>query len=157
MSEVEIAGQIYLTGKMPARTQFHVVRRMAPVLKGIAPLFARMNGNGAMLVQDVETGQMVPAGISLFDGLAAITDTIGMMSDADANYVIDRCLETVRFRSGERWAPLMAPGGGLMLQHADDLAVQLRLVWEVLADNLQNFSLETLLPSQSGNGQIASN
>jgi hypothetical protein len=155
MSEVELGGQRYLIGKMSGRTQFHVARRMAPVIKGLVPMFGRMNGaNGATLVRDGESGQMVPEGITLFEAVAALTDTIGMMSDTDANYVLDRCLEAVRFRSAERWAPLTAPGGGLMLQQADDLAVQLRLVWEVLVENLGSFSPEKLLSSQTANGQM---
>lgn len=70
------------------------------------------------------------------------------LSDADIDFVMDTCLDVVRYRSGERYERLRAPGGVLMLPAAaDDLAVQLRLVWEVLVTSLQNFSLATLLPS----------
>jgi hypothetical protein len=155
MSEIEIAGQAYLCGKMPARKQFHVARRLTPIIKHLTPLFA---ARPQILTQD-SNGALVPqfGAINIFDGIAALTDTIGEISDDDADYVIDNCLAVVKFNSGGGWAPLTAPNGGLMLQQADDLATQLRLVWEVLSENLSNFSFERLLPSQTGtmNGMAA--
>jgi hypothetical protein len=154
MSEVEIAGQKYLCEKMRARKQFHVARRLTPIIKHLTPLFA----NQTQMLVAGENGVLLPmiSGISIFDGIAALSDTITEISDADADYVIDNCLDVVRFQSGSGWAALRAPGAapgtGFMLQAADRLDVQLRLVWEVLVENLSNFSFETLLPSQTGNG-----
>jgi hypothetical protein len=154
MSEVQIGDQTYLCGRMPARKQFHVARRLTPIIKHLTPLFAAAP---QVLIAD-GNGTMVPAigAISIFDGIAALTDTIGEISDTDADYVIDNCLDAVKFASGGGWAPLRAagspPGTGIMLPAADRIDVQLRLVWEVLRENLSNFSLETLLPSQTGNG-----
>jgi hypothetical protein len=81
----------------------------------------------------------------------AISETIGMLSDEAADYVLDLCLGAVKYRSPSgNWAPLRVGNNGsgqVMLDAADDLAVQMRLLWEVLYENLQNFSLETLLPT----------
>jgi hypothetical protein len=153
MPEVAIHDQVYLVGKMNARKQFHVVRRLTPMIKHLTPLFSRANQT---LIEN-EDGTMVPVvgGISIFEGLSAVSDTIAEISDSDADYVIDTCLDSVKFRSNGGWAPLKAPGSpsgaGIMLPAADDLSTQLRLVWEVLVYNLGNFSLETLLPSQTVN------
>jgi hypothetical protein len=144
MSEIDVNGINYLIGRLNARQQWNVVRRLAPVIQGMMPLFANQP-----LVSDA-TGTLVPAGVSLPQMLAALTNTMGLLTDSDSDYVIDTCLNVVRFRSpGGSWAPLKAANGSgqVMLDQADDLATQMRLVWEVLYENLRNFSLETLLPS----------
>lgn len=134
MSEIDIAGQEYACGKLAIRAQLHVARRLSPLLGHLAPMMAQaVNGGGELAISPVAA-------------LAALSETVRELSDADLDYILDHCLECVRFRQGERWAPLRAPNGMMMLQAADDLAVQLRLVWEVLSESLANFSLGTLLP-----------
>jgi hypothetical protein len=156
MSEIQINGDIFLCGRMNARKQFHVARRLTPIINHLVPL---MNGT-PMLVND-GTGTMVPSlgNLGIVQAIAAISDTIRELPDADADYVIDTCLDAVKFRSGNSWAPLRAPGsppgGGLMLGSADRFDTQMRLVGEVLWENLSDFSLETVLPSQTENGQTA--
>jgi hypothetical protein len=149
MSELQIGDTEYLCSRMPTRVQFHVARRILPVIKGLQPLFAAAGRN---LISD-GSGDLVPdiGNISIFDGLAALSDTLGMMPDADADYVIDHALDAVRWKQAGRWMPLRI-NGALMLQAADDLATQLRLTWEVLSESLANFSIETVLGSQTTNG-----
>jgi hypothetical protein len=147
--EVQIGPHEYLCGRMPTRVQFHVARRLLPVMKGLQPLFARA---GQTLISD-GNGAMVPdvGNISIFEGLAALGDTLGMMPDSEADYVIDHALDAVRWKQAGRWMPLRV-NGGLMVQEADDLATQLRLTWGVLVESLANFSIETLFGSQTTNG-----
>lgn len=138
MSEIDIAGQDYSCTKLPIREQLHVARRLSPLLGHLVPLMSpAANGTATGLT------------ISPVAALAALSETIRELSDADLDYILDHCLDCVRFRQGDRWAPLRAPNGLMMLQAAEDLAVQLRLVWEVLSASLANFSLATLLPFQS--------
>lgn len=150
MSEIAIGGHDYRCGKLATRTQLHVVKRLIPVVQGLAPLFAA----GSTQLTPDENGALVPgfAGINLYEALAALANTVGLLSDADSDFILDAALDAVRWKQGERWVPLRAPGGALMLAAADDLAVQLRLLWEVLAESLANFSFATLLPSQATNG-----
>jgi hypothetical protein len=149
MSEIQIGEFEYLCGRMPTRAQFHVARRFLPVLKGLQPLFASAGRN---LVSS-GNGEMVPdiGNATLFDGLAALSDTLGMMSDADANYIIDNTLDAVHWKQAGRWMPLRN-NGGLMLQAADDFSTQLRLIREVLWESLANFSIETVLGTSIPNG-----
>jgi hypothetical protein len=149
LSEISIGETEYLCSRMPTRVQFHVARRILPVIKGLQPLFA---ASGRNLISD-GSGDLVPdiGNISIFDGLAALSDTLGMMPDTDADYVIDHALDAVRWKQAGRWMPLRI-NGALMVQAADDLATQLRLTWEVLSESLANFSIETLLGSPATNG-----
>ncbi|MBO0737214.1 MAG: hypothetical protein J2P48_11670 [Alphaproteobacteria bacterium] len=146
MADIAINGHQYRCGKMPTITQRHVVKRLMPVLQGLSPLFAgtrppRLAAQNGELVPDVQD-------INVYDAIAALSNTIGMMSDADADYVIDSALDVVSWKQGNRWMPLRAGhGGAFMLGDADDLATQLRLTWEVLVESLGNFSFAVVLPS----------
>jgi hypothetical protein len=137
---------------MPTRVQWHVVRRLMPVMQGLMPVFATSNA----LVDD-GSGTMVPNmdAINMFEAMAALANTIGMLTDADADYILDAALNCVAFRQGGRgggWVPLRAPGGQFMNGTADQFDVQIRLLWEVLKESLSNFSFATVLPSLTMNG-----
>jgi hypothetical protein len=41
MTELEIGGNTYRINSMPAMTQFHVMRKLGPVLPGIVPVLAQ--------------------------------------------------------------------------------------------------------------------
>ena len=141
-AEVEVNGQAYLITKLSARQQLQIVKRLAPVLQGLLPLWA--------MVQQQETGQMAPSELA-FHAAVALSNTISSLSDQDTDFVLDMCLGAVRYKGpGGTWAPLRAGNNGsgqVMLDAADDLATQMRLLWEVLYDNMRNFSLDTLLPT----------
>jgi hypothetical protein len=142
MSEVLVNGQAYLIGKLNARQQLHIVKRLAPVLQGLLPIWA--------MIQRNEVGEISVNELGMH-AAAVISQTIGSMSDEASDYVLDLCLSAVKFKSPVgNWAPLRMGNNGsgqVMLDAADDLAVQMRLLWEVLYENLQNFSLEVLLPT----------
>jgi hypothetical protein len=151
MSDIEVDGFQFRIGRMTTTIQLLVVKRLAPVMQGMTPLFALANRQ----TLDAE-GNVVPdqTQITIFDVLAALSNTINLMSDTDAMFVRDACLDCVRWRQGDRWQPLRAPGGVFMLGDADTLDTQLRLMWEVLRESLGNFSLAKLLGSpQEPNGQ----
>lgn len=162
MSEIEVNGQWYRCNRLPTRTQLHVAKRLIPVLQGLTPLFhayaPQLAQQQLQAQTDPETGEtvMVPAApqITIEAAIAALGNTIGLLSDADADFILDTALSCVQWRQQGRWIPLLGPGGVLMNNDADDLALQLRLLWEVLSQSLANFSLATLLPSQpmTGNG-----
>jgi hypothetical protein len=149
MSELQIGENEYLCSRMPTRVQLHVAISMAPVFDGFRSLFV---ASGRNLISD-GAGMMVPdiGNISIFDALAALSNTLRMIPLSDRDYVVDSALDAVRWKQAGRWMPLRI-NGALMLQAADRLDVQLRLTWEVLRESLENFSLETLLGSPSSNG-----
>ena len=69
----------------------------------------------------------------------------------DMDFIVDTCLDQVKWRQGDRWVALKQ-GTSIMVQAvSEDLATQLRLVWEVLNESLSSFSLEKLLNSPTPN------
>jgi len=142
MGEVLVGNQQYLIGRLNARQQLHVVKRLAPVLQGLLPIWVMM--------QQSDRGEITVHEMGMH-AATVISQTIGAMSDEASDYVLDMCLGVVKFRGpAGNWAPLKVGNNGsgqVMLDAADDLAVQMRLLWEVLYENLQNFSLDILLPT----------
>lgn len=117
--DITINDKNYRIGRLDARRQFHVVRRLAPIIGGLT---------------DLERCKDDPLA-----ALEPLADAIASMRDQDADYVLNTCLAAVERRQPTGgWAKLMTTGGDLMFQDLD-MAAMLRLVWAVLQENLQGF------------------
>jgi len=125
---IEVGGSKYLVGKLDAFKQLHVARRLAPVLTGMKEA-----------IQAMEGGQGVMAAVEPF------SRCIAAISDADAEYIIHKCLGVVQREQpgGTGWANVMS-SGGIMFKDIE-LPQMLELVWHVLEKNLLSFFPE--LPS----------
>lgn len=136
MNDITIKEKKYRTGRLDARRQFHVVRRLAPVISSLTDLAKDLPG----LLADPDKrqdGQDMPTD-DLLAALGPLADAIASMSDTDADYVINSCLAVVeRQQPSGGWAKIMV---GDALQFEDlDMAAMLRLTFAVLEDNLGGF------------------
>ncbi len=132
MIEFTIADHQYQAGKLSARRQFHVSRRLAPLMAPVIPAFVRAVKDGQSL-RDPEVLEML---------VGPIAEGLSKMADADAEYVIDECLGVVRRYVPEHkhWAAIWNPGAGLpMFDDLNDLALVLRIVMRVVQDSLGPF------------------
>lgn len=129
MSQIEVAGQLYRCGKIPALQQFHVVRRLGPALV-VAGISVEMLRTGMRMSVD-ELASMV----------GPVMEVVSKMRDDDVEYIIFTCLRAVQRKQGDAWAEVVAPGttAGLMFQDIE-LPQMIRLVMEVLKENLAGFS-----------------
>lgn len=121
MTEFTISGNTYKAGKLDAFKQFHVARRIAPVLSGLGVF--------------IEVAKVDPLA-----AVGPVAEAIGKMTDADSEYVIYTCLGVVqRKQPGVNlgWGPVTSSGG--MMYDDIDMAVMLQLVWHVLQVNLAGF------------------
>ena len=130
MADLTINGAEYVTGKMNAIKQFHVTRRLMPVLGSLA------SANGKDLV----------------DMLPALAESIGKMPDEDAEYVLFACLDVARRKQSNGLAPVRAANGGLMFDDID-LAAMMQISAAVLQENLGGFFGEILAGSAAVNSQ----
>lgn len=125
--EVQAGGKTYRVGKLDALLQFHVMRRLAPVL----PKLAAMQGN------------------DLAAALEPIAQGVAGMTDADSEYIIKTCLSVAeRKQPGGGWAALTV--NGAMMFEDLDMAAMLTLVWHVLQHNLSGFFADLPLVSSAG-------
>lgn len=117
--EYELNGQTYRIGKLDARAQFHIVRRLAPVLGELAP--------------------SIQGGKNGLEALPAIASAIAKLSDADADYCLFGLLRVVSRKqaNGLGWSPVSTEN--LMMFDDIDMAAMLRLAWQTLSYNISGF------------------
>jgi len=116
--EITIKDRKYRAGRMDARRQFHVVRRLTPLISGLTDLAA------------LKADPMA--------ALGPIAETIADMKDEDADYILDACLSVAeRQQAAGGWAKVMQ-SGSLMFEDLD-MADMLRLAGAVLWENLSGF------------------
>jgi hypothetical protein len=128
--EDTFGGNAYRFGRLTAMQQFHVARRLAPVITRMAEVKFDQLGAG-------EEGQRDVSGmLKLMQPLA---DALGQLSDADSEYVINACMAVVQRKQGEAWAFVWNKGAGRAMFDDIDLPVLLQLTVRVLMENLSGF------------------
>lgn len=117
--ELELDGHTYRVGKLDARAQFHIVRRLAPVLGELAP--ALQGGKGGL------------------DALPLIATAVAKLSDADADYCIFGLLKVVSRKqpNGLGWGPVATEN--LLMYDDIGMTQMLKLAWEALTFNMSGF------------------
>jgi hypothetical protein len=121
---VEVGGFSYRIGRIDARKQFHVSRRLMPLL-------ARLGGAAAL------KSQAGADGFTKF--LGPLSEVLSKMSDEDVDYVLDACLSVCqRIQPNGQGAPVMARGGGMMFNDID-MGQMVQLTVHVIRENLSGF------------------
>lgn len=128
-TDIEVNGQRYRVGKLDAMKQFHVSRRLGPLLATMG-ISLSVLGKGA---EEFDLNEFLPL-------LEPITKMMAEMSDEDADYIIFTCLSVVTRLQGGRPAPVSS--GRQLMFHDIEMPTLLRLTVEVLKGNLANFLKE---------------
>lgn len=122
--EFEISGHIYKVSKIDAKTQFHIVRRLAPIFSKLKSLFSKENSD---------------KGTDVFNELANV---IAGMSDDDAEYCIFSLLKAVqRKQEGGLGYGKVSIDNNLMYQDIN-MQIMLQLAWKALSYNMSDFFVE---------------
>lgn len=148
-----INGIEYRFGKMDPRTQFHVARRLSPLLGTIVATI-REGGMLDRVAQNApeateggseggEAAKLKPALLALSDedieSLKAMAQALADLDDASLDYILDKTLVMVeRASTGGGFTPIMAKSGVMMF---DDITMpaMLQLAWGVIQENLMGF------------------
>jgi hypothetical protein len=138
--EKTINNSVYNIGKLPAMTQFHVARRLAPLLRGAMG----MQLTDLRIVRN-DAGEAVSLDGDIDAALGPLLEALPALKDEDVEYVVNRCLDAVSMRQpGGAFAPLRANG---VTMFPLDLPTMLRLTYEVIRENMAGFTVG--LPSVS--------
>lgn len=134
--ELPIEGETYRIGKLDAFKQFHITRRLAPIL------FALGQGMSSLAPEKQVTEgaeQVVQAGAeeAIFKAFRPIADVLAKMSDEDTEYVLAQCLNVCSKQQGSGWAPVRV-AGRLMFEDMS-MQVMMRLTVATIQENLGNF------------------
>ena len=131
----------YKTGKIHAFKQFHIVRKMAPILKDLMPMaskLAKIQKSGGTM-EDLSEDQML-------ESMAPIVEGISKLSDKDAEWVLVNLLTCVEVKQEHgNWAKL-ANENGMMFDNIE-LPVLLQAAGRAFMFNLSGFF--TALPKAS--------
>lgn len=140
MAEIEISGARYRAGKLNARQQFHVARRLVPLMGSLVSLLPAPGPDGKRPALD-------PMAF-----LEPMANAVAGLSDADSDYIMDTCLRAVeRQVPGGAWAPVATATGALMYDDMD-LVAMLRLCAAVIQENLAGFLHAIPAPPPGGEG-----
>lgn len=122
-SEFKIGEYNYRNDNMDAMTQFHVVRR-------IAPIFEKFR-------EAILSSKEVDA-----DMLGPIAEALAEMSDENSEYIISRCLAVVQReqRGGGGWAKIWNLQANRPMFDDIDMATMLQVTFRVIMDSLGPFS-----------------
>lgn len=129
MPEIIIGENEYRTGKLDAFRQFHVARRLAPLLAGL--------GDAATHLPSEDSAERATATLTAVIG--PLAKVLASMSDEDCDYVLNECLSVCSRKQGDRFVPIKMRGSS-MLQFQDiTLQEMMRLAVAVVQENLGSF------------------
>jgi hypothetical protein len=141
MMEVELGGTRYRGGRLDAFKQYHVFRKLLPVLAGMGATYVEMNEG-----EDID----IFANPKFWMSLGPAANAMAEMSQGDSEFVLKTCLAVVQRWNGQQWVRICAANGELMFEDIDMMQM-LQLGFEVMKDNLGSF-FGAPLPNGSGDG-----
>jgi hypothetical protein len=133
MVEFEMDGRQYRFDKLSAMQQFHVSRKIAPLLPPLLPIFAQVvkEKKGKKPLNDLD--KIGPLLQPFADGLASMSDDV-------SEYVFNTCLSVIRCKHGDNWIQFWSATGKIaMVEELNDVGVMIRLVVRVIQDSLAPF------------------
>jgi hypothetical protein len=150
MREEIINGATYRIGRLNARQQWNVVRRLGSLFAAAKPAASLWLENADQEADDTKPLDKAKIIDGVFDAVGPLAAALGELSDETSDYVLNTCLSAVQVnRMGSTWAPVVSRQGQLMFDDLD-LATTLRLVMLVLQENLTSF-----LSAMSGSSPVA--
>ncbi|WP_322080196.1 phage tail assembly chaperone [Burkholderia cenocepacia] len=164
-TEIELSGKRYQIGKLNAMQQFHVSRRIAPIIPSMIPVLmkfyaeiersrnAAANAALGMLAagEDASAAEQRDV-LGLVDSIAPVlqpfADALAGLKDEDAEYVFGTCLSVVERQHQNGWAKVWSAAHKTSLFDDMDMGAMLPLVVRVVVENLGPF-INGLLISQA--------
>lgn len=133
--DFEISGNTYRSSKLDAFKQFHVARRLAPLLSGVS---SAVKTEGAQPVAEGDTPAPAPQR-DFADFLEPMADALAHMPDADCDYILFTCLGAVQRQEGTAWAKVVAPGSRSLMFEDIDMGVMINITLKVIQENIGSF------------------
>ncbi|MBR8380711.1 hypothetical protein KDW20_33570 [Burkholderia cenocepacia] len=171
-TEIELSGKRYQIGRLSAMQQFHVSRRIAPIIPSMIPVMmkfyteiersrnATANAALAALVADAGASGTVEQRdvLGLVDSIAPVlqpfADALAGLKDEDAEYVFGTCLSVVERQHQNGWAKVWSASHKTSMFDDMDMGSMLPLVVRVVVENLGPF-ISGLLTSQASSPGVA--
>lgn len=143
---MEINGIEYTIGRLNAVDQFHVSRKIAPIVPKLMPLIAEVaKGDLEKTIDSIDKGEkgdlkdLQP----LADALSPLMEVFAQMPEDDVNYIIYKCLSVAK-----RGGSVVCRNNTIMFDDID-MTQLLPLVIATIRINLGNFIQGLLMKASS--------
>ena len=133
---ITIGDHDYTIGRLNALDQFHVSRKIAPIIPTLMPIIAEVaKGDLSKTIESIEHGDNSELGSlePLAQALEPFMDAFAKMAEDDVNYIIHKCLSVVK-----RGSSIVCRGQSIMFDDLD-MGQILPLVVAVVRVSLSNF------------------
>ncbi|UTV56427.1 phage tail assembly chaperone [Burkholderia arboris] len=165
-TEIELSGKRYQIGRLNAMQQFHVSRRIAPIIPSMIPVLMKFyaevertrNAAANAALGALAAGEDAPSSaeqrdvLGLVDTIAPVlqpfADALAGLKDEDAEYVFGTCLSVVERQHQNGWAKVWSAAHKTSMFDDMDIGSMLPLVVRVVVENLGPF-INGLLTSQA--------
>jgi hypothetical protein len=118
----------YLSNKLNALQQAHLMRRLLPIVSSLAGLAKLSSGPDGKVSTEIAK-----------DAFSPIANALSELSDESFNYIVNLCMGSVMRKDSERYVPAWNKHA-LLPQYEDiDLGVMLLIIGNVIQDNLSGF------------------
>jgi hypothetical protein len=139
-STFEVNGVKYASTKLNAFQQFHVLRKLGPVIAKLGPSFLM----AAPQVVTHADGSTTTTPTNIFDDMtkmAPALEALSEMSESDCDFVLHRCLAvTKRFQEPNHWVNIWHDQVKRLQFEDIDLATMMQITIHVLGESLAGFS-----------------
>lgn len=133
---IPIGEHEYSIGRLNALDQFHVSRKIAPIIPTLMPIISEVaKGDLSKIIESIELGDNNELGSlePLAQALEPFMEAFAKMPEEDVNYIIHKCLSVVK-----RGSSVVCRGQSIMFDDLD-MGQILPLVVAVIRVSLSNF------------------
>ena len=133
---ITIGEHDYTIGRLNALDQFHVSRKIAPIVPTLMPIISEVaKGDLSKTIESIELGDNNELGSlePLAQALEPFMEAFAKMPEDDVNYIIHKCLSVVK-----RGSSIVCRGQSIMFDDLD-MGQILPLVVAVIRVSLGNF------------------
>ncbi|KAF1010174.1 MAG: hypothetical protein GAK29_05089 [Acinetobacter bereziniae] len=143
---ITIGEHEYSIGCLNALDQFHVSRKIAPIIPTLMPIISEVaKGDLSKVIDSIELGDNNELGSlePLAQALEPFMEAFAKMPEDDVNYIIHKCLSVVK-----RGSSIVCRGQSIMFDDLD-MGQILPLVVAVIRVSLSNFIQGLLMKASS--------
>ncbi|MFJ7312519.1 phage tail assembly chaperone [Pseudomonas sp. NPDC098747] len=143
MTEFELGDITFRINKLDAFKQFHLSRKVAPILPTLIPIFTKL-ATTARETGNTESDNALLTPLSgdiggMAEVMTPLAEGIAEMSDEAAEYILGTCLSVVQRRQDDKWYPVWNTQQRVCLFDDLDLGVMIKLAIRVITDSLGPF------------------
>lgn len=141
MSEFDLGADTFRIGKLNAFQQFHLSRKVAPMIPTLIPVFLKLKGADKA---DAAEGGADAAPLSgdlgaLAELMQPFAEGIAAMPDETAEFILSTCLGAVQRKQGTAWFPVWSASQNVCMFDDIDLGVMMKLSFRVITESLGPF------------------